>query len=159
DLGENGDGRKNGAAVWRTYELEELLPFAETDTLKLTVGFENGMGKEKDYSKFIVDDFELTQSGQSFTGKQDPADRAQPFAAPASPDNLLSLGGRWYYAPSRGESIRTTHGHLAQTLTVGESNADRLYYKDDRLENPFAGNMGGWLRKGYLDRNGNLVEK
>ena len=33
----NGDYGRNGAAVWRSYELEELIPFPEVDTVKISV--------------------------------------------------------------------------------------------------------------------------
>jgi len=42
-------------------------------------------------------------------------------------------------------------------LLVTEANSDRLFYRDDRLENPFAGNMTAWLRKGFLDEEGRVV--
>jgi len=149
DFTTNGNFGKAGAAVWRTYELEELLPFQETDQVKLTVGFEGGAGKDKAYSKFIVDDFELTQSGASTTGKADPADRAKPKTE-ADATGAISLGGRWFYKPLPGEKVD-------KSLVVNYANAGRLFYRDDRMVNPFAGNMSGWLRKGYLDRSRNLV--
>ena len=39
------------------------------------------------------------------------------------------------------------------------TNADRLFYRTDRFEAPFADNMSAWLRKGDLDRSGHLVKK
>jgi hypothetical protein len=42
---------------------------------------------------------------------------------------------------------------------VTEENADRLFYKSDRLINPFLENMTAWLRPGYLDEQGNLVTR
>jgi len=57
----NGDYGKAGAAVWRTYSLEELLPFAETDAVKITVGFKGGAGADTKYSRFFTDDFSLVQ--------------------------------------------------------------------------------------------------
>ena len=38
----NGNDRKDGGAVWKTYPFEFRLPFAEIDTLRLTVGFRGG---------------------------------------------------------------------------------------------------------------------
>ena len=35
DLTANGDGGKSGAAVWRSYEFEELMPFPEVDAVEL----------------------------------------------------------------------------------------------------------------------------
>jgi hypothetical protein len=40
---------------------------------------------------------------------------------------------------------------------VTEENADRLFYKSDRLINPFLNNMTSWLRPGYKDEQGNVV--
>ena len=44
-------------------------------------------------------------------------------------------------------------------LVVDPKNADRLFYLDGRLSNPFAENMTAWLRKGYKDLDGKVVEK
>jgi hypothetical protein len=68
---------------------------------------------------------------------------------------LIALGGRWYYRPAPGESISPA----SAPLTVTEENADRLFYKSDRLINPFLENMTAWLRPGYLDEQGNTVTK
>ena len=69
------------------------------------------------------------------------------------------MGGRWYYAPSTGEHIETKpDGTISGTLKVTEHNSTRLYYMDSQLQNPFASNMTAWLRKGYLDLQGNLVK-
>lgn len=159
DFTANGDFRQNGAAVWRTYELEELLPFADTDTVKLTVGFANGVGKDKTYSRFLVDDFELTQGANSRTGRQDPADVRKPMPSTMDTSGMLSLGGKWFYRPAFGETIKSSGGHVSQQLVIDHRNADRLFYKDDRMVNPFAGNMSAWLRKGYMDRNGTVATK
>ncbi len=42
---------------------------------------------------------------------------------------------------------------------VTAKNAQRLYYMDNQLSNPFAENMTAWLRKGNLDLAGKLVEE
>lgn len=153
DFGVNGAGHKQGGAVWRTYEFEELLPFAETDSVRVTVAFENGHGTARGYSRFLIDDFEVTQSTASTTGRIDPAIRLK-AASTAAPDpaNLVALGGRWYYSPAPGETVKVP-------LTVTYANAERLFYHDDRWRNPFAGNMTGWLRKGYLDYSGQVVKQ
>ena len=63
----------------------------------------------------------------------------------------MKLGGRWYYY-LRGGSKQVPK-------QFDSTNADQLYYRADRLETPFAGNTSAWLRRGYLDRAGTLVEK
>ncbi|MEI9998324.1 MAG: hypothetical protein WDO13_03730 [Verrucomicrobiota bacterium] len=65
---------------------------------------------------------------------------------------LTALGGRWYYAPAQGETVTLP-------LTVTEANADRLFYRSDRLINPFLNNMTAWLRAGYKDLAGDLVTR
>jgi hypothetical protein len=149
----NGDHGEHGAAVWRSYELEELLPFPQVDTVRISVIYKNGEAPSTEHNAFFIDDFSLVQRRHSLTGKVDPAD-AHPAAvnANAPPDigQLTALGGRWYYEPAPGESV-------AMPLTVTADNADRLFYKSDRLINPFANNMTAWLRAGYKDAQGNIV--
>lgn len=149
DLGANGNGRQHGAEVWRTYEFEELLPFGDVDSVRLTVGYEGGTGKEVKGSYFFIDDFELTQSDHSLTGRVEPAGKK--VDSLMSTEGMAALGGRWFYRPLPGEKI-------GSTLTVTADNADRLYYRSDRLTNPFAGNMSSWLKKGFLDVRGALVQ-
>lgn len=158
----NGDYGKAGAAVWRTYEFEELLPFPEVDAVRVSVLFKNGAGTADKNAAFFVDDFSLTQHMKSSRGLVDPADAKKPAASGPAPveAGMIPLGGRWYYQPGAGEAIPvSTSGRLAGTLKVTETNAHRLFFRDDRLMNPFAGNMSAWLRKGYLDVNGALVTK
>lgn len=147
----NGDFGRSGAAVWRSYSLEELVPFAEVDTVKVTVLYSNGQATNSFHSSFFIDDFSLVQRKVSLTDKVDPADTHH-VAEPAQVDTskLVSLGGRWYYDPLPGEST-------AFPLTVNYKNADRLFYKSDRLINPFAENMTAWLRAGYKDLQGQIV--
>ncbi len=158
DFAVNGDDHKNGAAVWRTYQIEELLPFAQTDRIKLTLGFEGGVGKDKPFCRLMVDAFDIEQNQQSSDGRQDPADRITHPTAVGQTDGMIALGGRWFYRPSPDEHLETgVGGKLKQTLWVTEEHSKQLFYKDDRLENPFAGNMTAWLRKGFLDEDGKTV--
>jgi len=160
ELDVNGNHGRAGAAVWRTYELEELLPFPEVDTVRLVVGFKNGTAKSARHSAFFVDDFSLTQFKRSTRGLVDPSDdrkAASAFEAPLE-TGLVALGGRWFYQPAPGETVSMgADKRLTGKLTVTEANADRLFYRDTRLMNPFAGNMTSWLRKGHLDLAGKLV--
>jgi hypothetical protein len=153
NLTANGDDQVGGAAVWRSYELEELLPFPEVDAVRITVSYDNGVATRPQHAAFLIDDFSLVQRTRSLTGKIDPAERIPTANTSASVDTskLLSLGGRWYYEPLPGETADSSH------LTVTEENADRLFYQSDRLINPFLNNMTAWLRAGYKDEQGNLV--
>ena len=153
DLTVNGDYNRGGAAVWRSYELEELLPFPEVDTVRISVVYDHGAATQTEQAAFLIDDFSLVQRMHSLTGRIDPADRI-PAAKPGDVDasKLVSLGGRWFYEPAQGETIGT-----ASSLVVTEQNAERLFYKSDRLINPFLNNMTAWLRAGYKDEEGNIV--
>jgi len=147
----NGDYGKGGAAVWRSYELEELIPFPEVDAIKITVDYGNGAATGGGESSFLIGEFSLVQRKASLNGSVDPADTHK-VSPPRNVDEskLVSLGGRWYYKPLPGESTATP-------LTVTEENADRLFYKSDRYINPFLNNMTAWLRAGYKDEQGNIV--
>ena len=154
DFTVNGDFHKGGAAVWRSYELEELIPFKEVDAVRISVSYENGGATSPLHSAFLIDDFSLIQRTTSLTGRVDPA-VAHPAAPTPSVDEskLIALGGRWYYLPVPGESVSVS----TAPLIVTEENADRLFYKSDRLINPFLNNMTAWLRPGYKDEAGNIV--
>ena len=147
----NGDYHKHGAEVWRSYELEELIPYPEVDTVKITVQYANGTATSTEKSCFYIDDFSLVQRKYSLTGKVDPATTHAPVSM-VQPDTskLTSLGGRWYYEPADGEKVTLP-------LTVTEDNADRLFYKSDRLINPFLNDMTAWMRAGYKDLEGNVL--
>lgn len=142
-----GTNKALGRAAWRTYSLDVRTPFAEVDALKVSVGFGHGAGKAA-ASEFWVAEVEVLPV-------PDPADYAAPAkratAAPPALKTLVKLGGRWYYDP-RG-------GSKEPPKQFDHTNADRLLYLSDRLETPFAGNMSAWLRRGYLDREGNAIEK
>lgn len=162
ELAVNGKKRQGGGAVWRSYELEELLPFAEVDTVRVSVGFKNGLAKSEKLAAFFVDDFSLTQQTASSRGLVDPADVQKPAPPPtlASVEGLIPLGGRWFYRKANGEDVPTdAQGQLNGQLQVTGVNAHRLYYRDERLVNPFVHSMAGWLHAGYLDRSGNVVTK
>jgi len=147
----NGDYHKHGAEVWRSYELEELMPYPEVDTVRITVQYANGTATSAERSSFYIDDFSLVQRKKSLTGKVDPATKLAPIAT-SQPDTskLTPLGGRWFYEPAEGEKVTLP-------LTVTEENADRLFYKSDRLINPFLNNMTAWLRPGYKNLQGDVV--
>ncbi|HEV3271658.1 MAG TPA: YHYH protein [Candidatus Methylacidiphilales bacterium] len=149
----NGDHHLGGAAVWRSYELEELLPFREVDAVRISVLYRQGVATRPQHAAFLIDDFSLVQRARSLTGRIDPAERIPAVNASANIDigKLISLGGRWYYEPDAGETAHASH------LTVTEDNSDRLFYKSDRLINPFLNNMTAWLRAGYLDERSSLV--
>ncbi|MFZ4508804.1 MAG: YHYH protein [Fimbriimonas sp.] len=152
DLDINGIEGKDGAAVWRTYEFEELLPFQEVDAVQVEVHFRNGHARGAKRTSFFVDDFAVTQSAKSAFGKREPRAKSADTSA-TSTEGMVALGGRWYYMPRPGEKV-TTSG-----LKVDADNANRLFYKDDRLSNPFARNMSSFLHPGYLDINGNMVKE
>ena len=154
----NGDYHKLGAAVWRTYELEELIPFPEVDAVKISVFYGHGAATTQQlHAAFLIDDFSLIQRSASMTGRIDPATARSATAqkAPVDESKLIPLGGRWFYEPASGEFAPS----VSAPLTVTEENADRLYYKSDRLLNPFINNMTAWLRAGYKDEAGNIVTK
>jgi hypothetical protein len=150
----NGDYHQGGAAVWRTYELEELLPFPGIDAVRINVLYDRGVATRATHAAFLIDDFSLVQRTRSMTGRIDPADRIPSHAdATADVSQLTSLGGRWYYEPATGEQVDPA----SQPLIVTEANADRLFYRGARLVNPFLDNMTAWLRAGYKDEEGNIV--
>ncbi|MCE9562160.1 MAG: YHYH protein [Planctomycetes bacterium] len=147
-LADSGTNKSLGLATWRTYSINVRTPYAEVDTLKVSVGFGNGIGKAKG-SEFWVSEVDISPI-------PDPADYIPPTKPstdrnPPALKSLVKLGGRWYYDP-RG-------GSKDPPKQFDHTNADRLYYLSDRLETPFVGNMSAWLRRGYLDRDGNTVEK
>ena len=78
-------------------------------------------------------------------------DKSRPASDNEATNRLVPLGGRWYYDPRGGET--------APPKEFDHTNADRLFYRTDRFEAPFADNMSAWLRKGDLDRSGHLVKK
>lgn len=146
-LADENRNRNLDAAAWRDYAIEFRTPFAEVDTLRVSVGFEHGNGTDDD-SEFWIREVEVSRIPDP-ADYIAPADRSRPQDPPALA-RLVKLGGRWYYDPQGGDEHPRQFDH---------TNADRLYYLTDRLETPFAGNMTSWLRTGYLDRGGELVVK
>jgi YHYH protein len=150
ELAANGDGKKDGGAIWKTFEFEFRLPFAEIDMLRLTTGMRGGSATTEKESAFFVTQFELVPIPP-------PADApkliktAKGYAP--SIKNLISLGGRWYYDPEPGMTAKPAK------LIVNSANANRLYYMDGKLTTPFSENTTAWLRKGYMDTSGKVVEK
>lgn len=160
DFAANGKFNRGGAAVWRTYEFEEMLPFKEVDSVRISVSFKGGAAKKAEGSYFFIDDFALTQSKTSSRGLTDPLDAAKaPVTAPTLLAGLVAVGGRWFYRPIEGESLVTdSTGHLKGPLKVDYRNANRLFYKTDVLTAVFANDMTSLLRPGHLDVNGNAVK-
>ena len=103
ELAENGKNRKNGGAVWKTYVLEFRLPFAEIDTLNLSVGFKNGSAKSEKESEFYVTEFSLKPIPPPEDAPK--VVKTDKGYAP-SLKSLIPLGGRWYYDPEPGMKER-----------------------------------------------------
>ncbi len=148
DLAVNGDRRVGGAATWHTYQLDAMLPSPLVDRMRLTVEFDHGKAAGKQYSQFLIADV-------SFVHIDGPGDSSPANGSPAQadrrPDNLVPIGGRFFYRADPGEkAVPTRFDH---------SNADRLIYHDNRWSTPFAGAMSAWLRTGDLDLDGNVVRE
>ena len=146
DLKDAGTNKNLGMGTWRTYSMDFRTPFAEIDTLALSVGFANGTGQGTQ-SEFWIREMEVEPI-------KTPTDyEPKPNAVAAFPqpdiDSLVHLGGRWYFDPQGGDkTIPKTFDH---------SNDDQLLYKSDKFEPLFANNMTSWLRAGYKDRESQLV--
>ncbi|TWT80446.1 Arylsulfatase [Planctomycetes bacterium CA13] len=137
-----------GHATWRTYAMDFRTPFAEVDTVKLSVGFANGKGQEGT-SEFWVNSINIKPIDAP-ANYQAAKPNIQDFPQPDESE-LVALGGRWYFNPKDGQ--RQAPKQFDYT------NSDQLLYKTDRYHAPFAGNMSSWLRAGYLDFNGDEVTK
>ncbi len=143
DLSVNGDRHIGGAAVWRNYQLDFYLPFPQIDHVKLTVGFDYGVGRNPANAGFLISSFSLSHLLLAAPSTTRPVEMAKP------PGTLLPLGGRWYYLAKNGQTQPPEE--------FDASNADRLLYHDATWSAPFAGNMSAWLKAGDLDLFGNLV--
>lgn len=147
-LQDKGTNKNLGHAVWRSFDLEFRTPFPEVDTLRLTAGFNHGMGTGVD-TEFWIDELELTRI--AVPADYEPPAGSRPALNKSEIARLVPLGGRWYFDPRDGD--RTPPAQFDRT------NADRLLYLTDRLEAPFADNMTAWLRPGFKDLTGRLVEQ
>lgn len=148
DFKDDGTNKSLGLGTWRTYAMDFRTPFAEIGSVKLSVGFADGIGKGKQ-SEFWINSVNLQPIPVPADYKT-PADANRQFPQP-DPDSLVALGGRWYFDPQGGAK------ELPKQFDY--TNADQLLYKSDRFEAPFAGNMSSWLRAGYKDIEGNIVKK
>jgi YHYH protein len=144
---ENFQAEKLGQALWRNYAFEVRTPFAEVDTVKVSIGFAKGNGKGAN-SEFWVRELEVL-----------PIPTPPNYVPPANSDNsekpvalqsLVKLGGRWYYDPRDGDKTPPSQ--------FDHTNVDRLYYFTDRLETPFVGNVTAWLQPNFVDREGKKVK-
>jgi hypothetical protein len=143
----NGKHHERGAEVWRTYQMDFMLPFPQVSELRLSVGFGHGEASRSNESEFFVDDFSLVRIP---TPPQDPEDTSNKTPLAIVPSGkLIPLGGRWYYAARSDDDQPPS--------LFDASNSDRLLYHDAIYSAPFAGNMTAWLRAGDLDINGNRV--
>jgi hypothetical protein len=148
DFYDKDTNRSLGQAIWRTYAMDFRTPFAEVDTLKLSVGFANGKGGETK-SEFWVNEMKLRPIDAP-ADYQPPATGLQHLPQP-NPSTLIALGGRWYFDPRGGAPTPPKHFDF--------TNSEQLLYKSDRYVAPFAGNMNSWLRAGYLNVDGDRVTK
>ena len=143
---DKGTNKNLGRATWRNYSIDVRTPFPDVDTLAVSVGFGHGAGKGEQ-SEFWVSEVEVLPI-------PDPAAYTAPAKSSSDRDppalkSLVKLGGRWYYDPRGGDR--------EPPAQFDHANADRLYYLAGRLETPFVGNMSAWLRRGYLDVDGDRV--
>lgn len=143
-----GTNKSLGPATWRTYSIDFKTPFAEIDTLQVSVGFANGANKGPN-AEFWLAAVDLAPIANPPEEKSTPS--ATPKIPPPALKDLVKLGGHWYYDP-RGATPEPPK-------QFDHTNVDRLYYLTDRLETPFVGNTSAWLRAGYYDVEGKKVEK
>jgi hypothetical protein len=146
-LKDDGTNNNLGAAIWRSFDLDFRTPFAEVDTLVVHIGFGHGQPAEKD-AEFWIKEIELTPI--PVPADYEAPKGGRPIRRKQQIAGLVPLGGRWYYDP-RGDD-RTAPAQFDLT------NADRLLYLAAELETPFADNMSAWLKKGFLDRDGNVIK-
>ena len=148
DLTDAGTNKNLGSGTWRTYSMDFRTPFAEIDSLAISVGFANGTGQGT-RTEFWVREMQVKPIKAPASYQPKP-NLAATFPQP-DVDSLVHLGGRWYFDPQGGsETVPKKFDH---------TNDDQLLYKSDKFEPLFADNMTSWLRAGYKDRNGELVTK
>ena len=148
DLQDAGTNKNLGLGTWRTYAMDFRTPFAEIDSLALSVGFANGTGQGSQ-SEFWVREMEV-ETIKAPANYQPKPDAVAAFPQP-DVDSLVHLGGRWYFDPQGGD--KTVPRRFDYT------NEDQLLYRSDKFEPLFASNMTSWLRAGYKDRENQLVTK
>jgi hypothetical protein len=140
DLKDAGTNRNLGPATWRHYGVDFRIPFVGIDRLVTSVGFANGTGK----GEFWVNQMSLIPISRLELRS------SQPAGIKASIADLVPIGGRWYFDPKGGSRKPPSR--------FDHRNADQLLYRGARLSAPFAGNTSAWLRDGYRDRAGALVQ-
>ena len=146
DLKDTGTNKNLGLGTWRTYSMDFRTPFAEIDSLALSVGFANGTG-QGGQSEFWIREMQV-EPIKTPANYQPKPNTVASFPQPDI-DSLVHLGGRWYFDPQGGD--RTVPKRFDHT------NDDQLLYKSDKFEPLFANNMTSWLRAGYKDRENELV--
>jgi hypothetical protein len=146
DLSVNGPGNTQGAAAWRTFQMDFYLPFPQVDEIRATVGFGQGAAKLPNAAALYVDEFSLTRIPDPPT---DGAGQPRTGGAVVPHGKLIPIGGRWFYdAPEGVTSVPAQFDH---------TNADRLLYHDNIYSAPFAGNMTATLKSGEMDLFGNIL--
>jgi hypothetical protein len=146
DFAINGNNLLNGASVWRTYEFEELLPFAEVDSVRVTVGFAKGAAKAEKFTSFFVDDFELVQNDSSTDGRVEPGFKP---SEPAVKGREVKLGGYWSY-------LATSNEKIAFPLVIKQANSKQLLYRGSSI---FAGTMSSVMKEGFMSYEGQIATK
>ena len=146
DFSVNGDAGRNGAATWHTYQLDFMLPSPQIDRLRLTVAFDHGNATSTYQSDFYITDFSLTH-----IDGPEPSEAGNAQATNIKPENLIPIGGRWFYKASTGET--------AIPKQFDYTNAGLLIYHDNKWSAPFAGSMSSWLRIGDKDLSGSIVTR
>lgn len=146
DLSVNGDNRVGGSATWHTYQLDVMLPSPLIDRVRLSVEFDHGKATTAEYSQFLITDISFMRINGPV-----PDGTSAPIATNQRPDNLIPIGGRFFYKAASGEK--------AVPPRFDYTNADRLIYHDNAWSAPFSGAMSAWLRTGDLDVEGNVVKQ
>ena len=100
-------------------------------------------------SEFLINSIELTPI--PVPADYQPPTGGKPSRGRDDLKSLVALGGRWYYDPPTADR--------QPPAKFDHTNSDRLFYLAERLEAPFADNTTAWLRKGFVDRAGKLVNE